>query len=537
MKADVLRERIISQANIWDTMWQIEVDKKRKQKLAEVKRQEKQFSSSALSNILIDSLNVDAKIDWESLKNMEPFGEPEPEKEELPPPPVLEKIPLMPQRSDPKYTPVLSFGDKLFSPKKESKLSAYKIMFEDDLRKWKELKASVEIENELDKKNYESLSEQINREYENALKEWEIRKAIYLLKQAKMNAKVDKEKEEYFQGLPDRILRYCESVLSNSIYSIKFTKEFNLDYKQQTKMLIVEYRLPSLDDLPKIKVIKYVKSRAANVATFYSEKELNKIFDDVICQITLRTINELFQADVILAIESIIFNGWVKSIDKGTGKEIAPCILSIQTTRNEFSSINLAKVDPKACFKTLKGVGGSKLYGLSAIAPIVQLDKEDKRFVPAYAVADSIKEGDNLAIMDWEDFEHLIREIFEKEFSQYGGEVKITQASRDWGVDAVVFDPDPLRGGKIIIQAKRYTNTVGSSAVRDLYGTVVNEGAIKGILVTTSDYGPEAYSFAKDKPLTLLNGANLLHMLAKHGHKARIDLAEAKKILAEEEKR
>jgi restriction system protein len=58
----------------------------------------------------------------------------------------------------------------------------------------------------------------------------------------------------------------------------------------------------------------------------------------------------------------------------------------------------------------------------------------------------------------------------------------------------------------------------------------MNEGATKGILVTTSSFGPDAYRFAKDKPLTLLDGGNLLHLLAKHGHKARIDLREAKKL-------
>ncbi len=134
-------------------------------------------------------------------------------------------------------------------------------------------------------------------------------------------------------------------------------------------------------------------------------------------------------------------------------------------------------------------------------------------------------------MMPWEDFEHLIREIFAKEFSAGAGEVKITQASRDGGVDAIAFDPDPIRGGKIVIQAKRYTRTVDVSAVRDLYGTVLNEGATKGILVTTADYGPDAYRFAADKPLTLLSGANLLHLLAKHGHSGRIDLNEARRVL------
>lgn len=111
--------------------------------------------------------------------------------------------------------------------------------------------------------------------------------------------------------------------------------------------------------------------------------------------------------------------------------------------------------------------------------------------------------------------------------------MKITQASRDGGVDAVAFDPDPIRGGKIVIQAKRYTNTVSVSAVRDLYGTVMNEGAMKGILVTTADYGRDAFEFAKDKPLTLISGSELLYLLQKHGHHVKIDLQEARRLAAQ----
>jgi restriction system protein len=202
----------------------------------------------------------------------------------------------------------------------------------------------------------------------------------------------------------------------------------------------------------------------------------------------------------------------------------------------EFMGIDLSKVDPKTCFKNLKGVASSKLSSLAPVQPILQISRVDRRFVDGYAVANQIDDTTNLAAMDWEDFEHLIREVFEKEFQTGGGEVKVTQASRDGGVDAVAFDPDPIRGGKLVIQAKRYTNTVGVSAVRDLYGTVVNEGATKGILVSTADYGPDAYEFARGKPLTLLNGSNLLHLLEKHGHHAKIDLREAKKILAEKDK-
>jgi restriction system protein len=98
---------------------------------------------------------------------------------------------------------------------------------------------------------------------------------------------------------------------------------------------------------------------------------------------------------------------------------------------------------------------------------------------------------------------------------------------RDGGVDCVAFDTRPIFGGRVVIQAKRYKNTVGVSAVRDLFGTVQNEGASKGILVTTSGYGKAAFEFAKGKPLELLDGGKLLHLLAEHASiDARIVMPE-----------
>ena len=108
-----------------------------------------------------------------------------------------------------------------------------------------------------------------------------------------------------------------------------------------------------------------------------------------------------------------------------------------------------------------------------------------------------------------------------------GLETPLTQASRDGGVDCVAWDMRPVIGGKVIVQAKRYKHTVGVSAVRDLFGTVMNEGAAKGILVTTSGYGRAAFEFAKNKPLELISGSNLLYLLDEHtGVRAKIEFPE-----------
>lgn len=65
----------------------------------------------------------------------------------------------------------------------------------------------------------------------------------------------------------------------------------------------------------------------------------------------------------------------------------------------------------------------------------------------------------------------------------------------------------------------------------------MNEGAVKGILVTTSNFGPDSYTFAGGKPLTLVNGGQLLAMLSKHEYGFRIDLAEAKKLAQDQARR
>lgn len=170
---------------------------------------------------------------------------------------------------------------------------------------------------------------------------------------------------------------------------------------------------------------------------------------------------------------------------------------------------------------------------IAPIKPLLTFDRDDRRIVEGRQVVDGLHVETNLAAMDWEDFEHIVRELFAKMFTarSAAAEVHVTRASRDYGVDALVYDPDPIMGGKYVIQAKRYVNTVDVAAVRDLFGTVQNEGASKGFLVTTSGFGPDAHQFAKGKPLTLIDGRHLLSLLADHGYKFRIDLQEARRVL------
>lgn len=513
---------------------------KNKIQYVEDKNKEYRYAFENIENILQYTLNINDAVNWDSLKTKEKFTKEKPSllfskklaewDEEHPL--LLKNLPEEPIKE--LYKPKFSFVDKIVPSRKKQKEENSKRVYEEDFKIWKEEYEATLRYNEQRKEKYTLLREEAIQAFkkadENALKEWELEKVEFYKERDLQHQRIDDFYRNYQNKEKYAVENYCEMVLNNSQYPDFISKDFEVEYISNSNILIIEYQLPSITLFPTVKECKYIATKDEIRTINISTTELNRIYDKALYDITLRTIHELIEADTINAIDAVSFNGWVRQIDKATGNEINNCIISIQVQKKEFLKINLQNVDSKLCFKGLKGVSASKLYQTTPIQPIIQIQKQDKRFVEAHDVSCQLDNSTNLASMDWEDFEYLIREIFEKEFSSCGGEVRVTQASRDGGVDAIAFDPDPIRGGKIVIQAKRYTNTVGVSAVRDLYGTVMNEGATKGILVTTADYGPDAYTFVKEKPLTLLNGSNLLFLLEKHGVHARIDIKEARQF-------
>ena len=507
-------------------------EKEEAQRQAALRTDEAKQRLSGVENTLSHTLAHDDTVDWNSLKDRSAFPEPPPALA-LPPEPVVKQLPGEPQRNALEYQPRLQWLDKLSAKRRAAREQEARDRYAKTHGEWQKLVDAVRRHNTRLKGEHEAEVARVKRRHRDKMAKWEEARTKFLERQREQNEKIAEQRADWAAGKRAAVEAYCDIVLSNSEYDECCPQEFELEYNRDNRILIVDYQLPAPDALPTLTEVKYIISRKELTEKHLPQTRIQKLYDGLLYQITLRTIHELFEADAMESLAAIVFNGYVTSIDKGTGKEATACVLSVQADREAFGEVNLIHVDPKACFRALKGVGSTKLHSITPVPPLQTLSRDDSRFVADQNVVEALDEGDNLAAMDWEEFEHLIREVFSKEFSGDGGEVKVTRASRDGGVDAVAFDPDPIRGGKIVIQAKRYTNVVGVSAVRDLYGTVMNEGAMKGILVTTSNYGPDAYKFASDKPLTLLNGAHLLHMLERHGHKAKIDLAEAKQLLAD----
>jgi Restriction endonuclease len=511
----------------WEEQWKrkLEADRKQKERENHIRSIEESIEEAnkltleaekvqqSLDTILIDNLSPRA-LDYDSLKDHHMFDQP------LPVKPRREEKFTKPSREDAKYNQKLSFLMRLSRKQVDKQKIHLDSEFEKDYKLWED-----------EEKRKDLKYDQARVAYETAYNKWCKQEETFCAEQKANNDKIDQLKKDFASGESSAIGNYFEYSIEDIKLPFDFVLEVELEYQTETKMLIVDILLPTVDDLPRLKKVTFVKNQKEFKESLFSDSAMNTKYDSVIYQIILICFNSIFSLDKYGKVESVVINGRVNTIDKATGNHIEPCILSINVKKEDFKILNLSSIDPRAWFRNAKGIAAAKLSYITPVPPVIVLNKEDRRFIEGYGVIGNFDDSMNLAIMDWQDFENLIREIFEREFSTNGGEVKITQASRDKGVDAIAFDPDPIKGGKIVIQAKRYTNVVGVSAVRDLYGTILNEGANKGILVSTSNYGNDAYEFAKDKPITLMNGANLLYLLEKHGHKARIDIKEAKKQL------
>ena len=334
--------------------------------------------------------------------------------------------------------------------------------------------------------------------------------------------------EGYKRGEKQSVIERLHRVLDRVTLPNSIPHTWDIDVDEDQRIAVIEIGLPDVVHQPPYKTVIL---KSGPVKKLLNQTERKELIPKIHPAILLRIAHEVFRNDSESTITLLVLNGWVKFDDPATGVNTKAYTASLMVAREQIAALNLTKIDPLVAFDNLHGKSAGKLIEIIPIEPVLSLNRKDSRFVDAKDVLSGLGAETNLAAMDWQDFEHLIRELFEKEFSGRGAEVKITQVSRDRGVDAIVFDPDPIRGGKFVIQAKRYTNTVDVSAVRDLCAVVQKEGASRGILVTTSTYGADAYAFANNEPVTLLNGAELLGLLKKHGYTFRINLQEARRLV------
>jgi restriction system protein len=335
------------------------------------------------------------------------------------------------------------------------------------------------------------------------------------------NAVIDTMAAGLRDGERHAVSEYCEIVLRRSPYPSGFPAERDAGYVPESSLLAVQWYLPPVDVVPEHKSFRHIKARKVVEPTTRPVAEIRQIYQRIIAQIALRTLREVFDSDPGGLISTIVFNGLVRAVDPVTGQKIQPHLITLRVTREQFAPLVLGepKFEPVACVRRHFFADISPHPDeLVPVEPVMSFSMADPRAVDPVDILSDIDKRPNLLDLKPKEFEAFIQNLFTK----MGYDTQLFRASGDGGIDCVAYDPHPIGGGKFLVQAKLYTHTVQPTHVRDLWGTVLHEGATKGIMITTSGYGPDSYKFAGGKPLNLIDGTGLLALCHQHDIPARI---------------
>ncbi|MEU5087294.1 restriction endonuclease [Streptomyces sp. NPDC021356] len=318
---------------------------------------------------------------------------------------------------------------------------------------------------------------------------------------------------------PDSVVEYFSAALyASTAWPEGFPRQLSAAYDAPAGQLVLDWELPGYDVVPAVKSVRYVAASDEDKESARPVTQCRALYREVVAQCVLLVLHELFAADAFGALESVALNGFVDAHDPATGRQGHIPLATVMAPRSTFGGLHLEQVDPVSCLTdALRGLLTARPDQLTAVRP----GRRPEDVGDGGRVVTHGGEGDDepdLYTMDPIAFESLVADLFRA----MGMQAVTTQRSGDGGVDVDALDPAPIRGGRIVVQVKRYRNTVPPTAVRDLYGTVQDQGANKGVLVTTSKFGPGSHTFAGGKPLELVSGTELVDLLHRHGLRGRL---------------
>ena len=118
---------------------------------------------------------------------------------------------------------------------------------------------------------------------------------------------------------------------------------------------------------------------------------------------------------------------------------------------------------------------------------------------------------ESLQRLSGEDFEKLISDLL----TRMGFQTEVTQTTGDGGVDIIAVLDKAIVGGRYLFQCKRFApdNPVGASSVRDFFGAVTADRAVKGIFITTSQFTAQAQEFGRRVGIELIDSVQLQKLL------------------------
>jgi hypothetical protein len=160
----------------------------------------------------------------------------------------------------------------------------------------------------------------------------------------------------YRSGDPAGIAAHVESVLTAMPLPRCINPKAAVAYSPDSRQLVIEYELPTVDVVPNAKSYRYVKSRETVVERARPASQVKALYASAIAQLTLLSLAAISRLDSAHHIDIVLFNGVVETRDSQSGQPIRPCLVAVRVTRDTLAEINFEDVDPLVCLQHLSAV-------------------------------------------------------------------------------------------------------------------------------------------------------------------------------------
>lgn len=332
-----------TQKRLWESQWQRRRDLKARleadavlsvafrKAMADEASDEAENDIASTQSILADALRMDIRPDWSAVYDRSAFTEKPPLR---PGTPACEPEPVM--------EPVPRSLATLFSRSRRQRVR------NDALAAYTEAHLRWEHVTDAKTRAYQQAVEV----YEAAFADWRARKSAFEAAQNAANARIDAVRAGYEVKAPDAVVATCNLALLALDRPRGFPCFWQLSIADGK--LAIDYDLPSVEQMPWLKSVGYVRPRNAFERTLLDDSVRSRLYHNALFQSCLAVLHVLFRTDTANVIEAIAFNGWRNGFDR-LGCPQRTCILAVEVQKNLFGRINLTAIDPEVCFRALNG--------------------------------------------------------------------------------------------------------------------------------------------------------------------------------------
>jgi hypothetical protein len=161
-------------------------------------------------------------------------------------------------------------------------------------------------------------------------------------------------------------------------------------------------------------------------------------------------------------------------------------------------------------FLLLAGTGFVLMMGIGAVFAFLIYRKRERDRIWRLAMAgwqNGSRRDENRpkqSAMHLSDLE--LEKLAEQVYKKLGYSVQHAGQTGDHGIDVLLINPN---NQKEIVQCKQWSKPVGEAALRDLYGAMVHDQAVRGWIWAPRGFSGPAKTWAKGKSIVLVDDAEI----------------------------